>query len=73
MAAALYNLQYYIYTVALHKYLESRVPDYAYDTHFGGVFYLFVRGIHPAQPGSGVFYDRPPEGLVAALCKQFGL
>lgn len=73
MAAALYNLQYYIYTVALHKYLENRIPDYAYDTHFGGVFYLFVRGIHPEHPGSGVFYDRPPKDLVEALCNLFGL
>ena len=73
MAQALYNLQYYIYTVALHKYLESRIPDYAYDRHFGGVFYLFVRGIHPDHPGAGIFYDRPQSGLVTALSNLFGL
>jgi len=73
MARALYNLQYYIYTVALHKYLESRLPDYDYDRHFGGVFYLFVRGIHPDHPGCGVFHDRPSKGLVEALNDLFGL
>ncbi len=73
MAGALYNLQYYIYTVALHKYLENRIPDYAYDRHFGGAYYLFVRGVHPDHPGVGIFYDRPPEELVAALCGLFGL
>ncbi len=73
MAGALYNLQYYIYTVALHKYLENRLPDYAYNRHFGGAYYLFVRGIHPDHPETGIFYDRPPEELVTALCGLFGL
>ena len=71
MAAAMYNLQYYIYTVALHKYLEHRVADYTYDTHFGGVFYLFIRGIHPQHPGSGIFFDRPPVDLIEALGNLF--
>jgi exodeoxyribonuclease V beta subunit len=73
MADALYNLQYYIYTVALHKYLENRVPAYDYDTHVGGVFYLFIRGISPDHPGSGIFFDRPSKGLVEALSDLFGL
>ena len=73
MGAAYYNLQYYIYTVALHKYLASRLADYTYDTHFGGVFYLFIRGIHPDYPGSGIFFDRPPADLVDALVNLFGL
>ncbi len=73
MAKALYNLQYYIYTVALHKYLASRISEYTYERHFGGVFYLFVRGIHPEHPESGIFYDRPPSRMVAALCDLFGL
>lgn len=71
MAAAMYNLQYYIYTVGLHKYLEHRVADYTYDTHFGGVFYLFIRGIHPQHPGSGIFFDRPSADLVKALGNLF--
>lgn len=73
MVAAYYNLQYYIYTVALHKYLASRVADYTYDTHFGGVFYLYIRGIHPEHPGSGIFFDRPSADLVKALSNLFGL
>jgi len=55
-----YFLQYHIYVVALHRYLGLRLKNYDYDTHFGGVFYLFIRGMHP-KFGSryGVFYDRP--------------
>ncbi|MEA3547267.1 MAG: exodeoxyribonuclease V subunit beta, partial [Thermodesulfobacteriota bacterium] len=40
-----YILQYHLYTVALHQYLGSRLTEYRYDDHFGGVFYLFLRGI----------------------------
>ena len=42
-----YGLQYWIYTVVLHRYLQLRLPDYDYETHFGGVRYLFVRGMQP--------------------------
>ena len=67
MCTAFYNLQYYIYTVALHKYLRSRVYGYDYHKNFGGVFYLFVRGITPQQPGCGIFYDCPDFKLINAL------
>lgn len=63
-----YVLQYHLYVVALHKYLSRRVKGYCYDTHFGGVFYLFVRGIDPRLGSScGIFADRPGEDLIDAL------
>ncbi|ETR71258.1 MAG: hypothetical protein OMM_08241 [Candidatus Magnetoglobus multicellularis str. Araruama] len=37
-----YILQYYIYTIALHRYLGYRVASYSYETHFGGVYYIFA-------------------------------
>ncbi|OZG74667.1 exodeoxyribonuclease V subunit beta [Hahella sp. CCB-MM4] len=40
-----YDLQLLIYSLALHRYLEARLPDYDYDTHFGGAYYLFLRGM----------------------------
>lgn len=68
MARESYVLQYLIYTVALHRYLRLRVPDYDYERHFGGVYYLFLRGMDPALgPERGVFLDRPAPELVAAL------
>ncbi|MCD4675961.1 MAG: exodeoxyribonuclease V subunit beta, partial [Desulfobacula sp.] len=42
-----YFLQYHLYLVALHRYLGLRLKDYDYDRHFGGIFYLFIRGMHP--------------------------
>jgi hypothetical protein len=67
-----YGLQYWIYTVVLHRYLQTRLPDYDYETHFGGVRYLFVRGMQPSQPMSGVYQDRPDLERVEALAALFG-
>jgi exodeoxyribonuclease V beta subunit len=67
MAQETYYLQYLIYTLAVHRYLRLRLTEYDYDTHFGGVFYLFVRGMDPQFPTYGVFHDRPAQPLVAAL------
>jgi exodeoxyribonuclease V beta subunit len=67
MAGGGYHLQYLIYTVALHRYLRWRRPGYDYERDFGGVFYLFLRGMGPDHPGRGVYATRPPEGLVSAL------
>jgi len=67
-----YSLQYLIYTMALSRWLANRVPGYDYDTHFGGVFYLFLRGINPHMPGSGVFFDRPQAALVNDLLELMG-
>ncbi len=54
-----YGLQYWLYTLVLHRYLGNFLPDYDYERHFGGVMYLFVRGMQPTRPGSGVFSARP--------------
>ncbi|MFO1428547.1 MAG: exodeoxyribonuclease V subunit beta [Candidatus Competibacteraceae bacterium] len=68
MTAGSYYLQYLIYTMALHRYLRWRLPDYDYERHFGGVRYLFLRGMRAEQGlRCGIFADRPPVGLVEAL------
>jgi exodeoxyribonuclease V beta subunit len=69
MAHHHYFLQYHLYVVALHRHLVSRLPGYAYESHFGGVFYVFVRG---AGSGGGVFHDRPPRALVEDLSACMG-
>ena len=68
MAREHYYLQYLIYTLALHRYLNLRLPDYTYEVHFGGVFYLFLRGMgHKDAPNCGIFWDRPSKELISAL------
>ncbi|MCB1693436.1 MAG: exodeoxyribonuclease V subunit beta [Pseudomonadales bacterium] len=67
-----YDLQYLIYCVALHRYLASRVTGYVYDEHFGGVMYLFLRGMSPSSPGNGIFQDRPDAGFLDRLDARLG-
>lgn len=68
MVEGLYSLQYLLYTLALDRYLSLRVKDYEYRTHFGGVYYVFLRGVDPARgAGSGVFGTLPPEPLIRDL------
>ncbi|MFO7606416.1 MAG: exodeoxyribonuclease V subunit beta [Desulfurivibrionaceae bacterium] len=72
MAAEHYFLQYLIYTVALHRYLTFRLPGYDYETNFGGVFYLFLRGLGGRDgQDTGVFRDRPKFSLVSDLSDLF--
>jgi exodeoxyribonuclease V beta subunit len=54
-----YGLQYWIYSMVLHRHLKNLLDDYSYDLHFGGVMYLFVRGMSPDHPGSGVYSTLP--------------
>ncbi|AWK40582.1 exodeoxyribonuclease V subunit beta [Photorhabdus laumondii subsp. laumondii] len=62
-----YDLQYQLYTLALHRYLRHRLANYDYQQHFGGVIYLFLRGIDKQQPGNGIFNCRPSAEFVDAL------
>ncbi len=68
MTEGYYFLQYYLYTLALDRYLSARVPGYRYDSHFGGVFYLFLRGIDASRGSEfGIFSDVPNTHLMKAL------
>lgn len=66
-----YVLQYYLYTLALHQYLKHRVAGYEYEKMFGGVFYIFLRGIDPAMGGQyGVFSDRPSREVIEKMSSE---
>lgn len=68
MSHASYFLQYHLYTLAVHRWLERRMRGYDYDRAFGGVLYLFARGMHPSHSaGTGIFFDRPTRAMVEAL------
>lgn len=66
-----YDLQYQLYSLALHRYLKLRLADYDYAQHFGGVYYLFLRGMAEGQAGQGVFYHRPDQALIEGLDRLF--
>lgn len=71
MAEHRYDLQYQLYTLALHRYLRHRLADYDYDRHFGGVIYLFLRGVDVEHAGNGIFACRPETALVDGMDRLF--
>ena len=78
-----YYLQYHLYVLALHRYLQRRMADYDYERDMGGVYYLFLRGMTDERfavtpiPGKkpaveyGVFYDRPSFTVIERLNAAF--
>ena len=70
MLANHYDWQYLFYTLALHRYLQQRDANYHYETHFGGVFYCFLRGMN-CENQDGVFFDKPDYALIQALENLF--
>ena len=73
MARSSYPLQALLYAVALHRFLRWRLPGYRFERHFGGVLYLYVRGMAGAETPlvdgepCGVLSWQPTLGLVDAV------
>lgn len=61
-----YHLQYLLYSVALKKYLSSKIPDFDYESQFGGVLYYFLRGIRSGSD-QGIFYQKPSLELLESI------
>ncbi|KLU14438.1 MULTISPECIES: exodeoxyribonuclease V subunit beta [Xenorhabdus] len=66
-----YDFQYQLYTLALHRYLRHRLAHYDYRRHFGGVIYLFLRGIDKDNPGHGIYSYLPPFEFIDELDTLF--
>ena len=58
-----YPLQAHIYLVALHRFLEWRLPNYNPKKHLGGYVYVFLRGV----PGERALTERSHEKTVPGL------
>jgi len=68
MLSGYYFLQYHLYCLALHLYLGKRLPGYRYESHFGGVFYIFLRGVNQERgPDCGIYHDLPTVSTVEML------
>ncbi len=66
MAEHRYDLQYQLYALALHRFLQSRLANYEYSQHFGGVYYLFLRGID-GKAQHGIFNAKPSQAMLEEL------
>ena len=67
-----YDLQSLLYSLALHRYLQSRIRDYDYDSHFGGSYYLFLRAMRQNSHSKyGVHFHRVEQSTMAAFDRLF--
>lgn len=66
MADHNYFLQYLLYCIALKRFAKWRFPGESFSDRFGGVFYIYARGISPGKD-TGIFYDLPSMELLEAL------
>ncbi len=71
MMQAHYTLQYHLYCLALHRHLQCRQPGYDAARHWGGVAYVFLRGVDGAS-ARGWFRDAPSPALLEALDEALG-
>ncbi|QDH68758.1 exodeoxyribonuclease V subunit beta [Marilutibacter alkalisoli] len=73
MAHSEYDLQALIYTLALHRWLRFRLGDrYDYERDFGGIRYLFCRGLDATRDDSpGIHAHHFAPELVHALDALF--
>ncbi|NQY62665.1 MAG: exodeoxyribonuclease V subunit beta [Alteromonadaceae bacterium] len=68
-----YDLQYLIYCLALHRHLKNSLSDYDAKQHFGGVYYLYLRGMtdETEHQGAGVYYRHISEHELNCLDDLF--
>ncbi|XZQ56969.1 MAG: exodeoxyribonuclease V subunit beta [Arsenophonus sp.] len=66
-----YDLQYQLYTLAFHRYLKNRLPNYTYQKDFGGVIYFFLRGVNTNYPNSSIYHTIPSYELINGMDNMF--
>ncbi|MCR3756428.1 MAG: exodeoxyribonuclease V subunit RecB [Candidatus Westeberhardia cardiocondylae] len=66
-----FDLQYQIYSIALHRFLKIKLLNYDYIHNFGGIYYLFLRGMNRKFMGCGVYYCCPNINLIDKLDNLF--
>lgn len=54
-----YDLQYKVYSIAVLRWLKALVKGFDYERHFGGIYYIYLRGMDAANPGEGYVHIRP--------------
>ena len=62
-----YVLQSYLYAAALLRFLRLRNKDY---DAFGGVYYIFLRGLSRGTQ-NGIWFDVPPRECLERLLTLF--
>jgi len=56
MLCSAYHLQYYIYAVALKRWLEQTRKNFSFKEKFGGAYYIFIRGVNE-ENSNGIYFS----------------
>ena len=68
-----YDLQYLIYSVALHRFLKQKLPDYSPEEHFGGCMYFYLRAMSQSnQHQQGIYFAQLTAHEINSLDRLFG-
>lgn len=67
-----YDVQILFYSLALYRFLKTTLPNFSYEKDFGGVMYLYLRGMNSFDTKSpGQFYVKTSEALIDRLDRLF--
>jgi len=72
MAEHHYFMQGLLYAAAVHAHARARRANYDFDAQFGGVLYLFLRGMKPEAKGSGAYFLRPSLNTLEGILRVLG-
>jgi len=64
-----YHLQYYIYAVALKRWLEKTRENFDFKKQFGGVYYIFVRGVNDGNENFDGIYHVSGESIAGSIAE----
>ncbi|VFP88126.1 RecBCD enzyme subunit RecB [Candidatus Erwinia haradaeae] len=66
-----YDVQYQLYALALHRHLRRCIKRYNYTQHFGGIIYLFLRGLDGTRNSYGIYHAHPNSNFMNAIDHLF--
>ncbi|CAL4323311.1 RecBCD enzyme subunit RecB [Buchnera aphidicola (Chaitophorus populicola)] len=65
-----YYIQYYLYSIALHRFLKLKLKNYKFKKNFGGIYYIFLRGINQKNK-NGIFFYSPSYQTIKKINHHF--
>ncbi len=69
-----YYIQYLFYTIAINKFLKIKLNNYNYINNFGGIYYIFLRGLLLNSNNNsitGIYFIKPNVNLINILDNFF--
>jgi exodeoxyribonuclease V beta subunit len=61
-----YFLQYHLYVLSVYRYLKTRKKEFSYERDFGGVAYVYMRGVRSGS-SNGIYFHKPDPELILKM------